>query len=132
MNHDVELGRIREDLRSVSKQIFSKQHRLEVAAVASAQESPVWSKRLAKVLDLGENQVSSELGEFANLGMLQHLPVENDRRKMYQPLPHPLWDFVREVLERTIRMADPENGEQRVALYWMEILEGAAPQAIPR
>jgi hypothetical protein len=131
MNNDIDLGRIREDLRDASKQVFSKLYRLEIAAAISAQQPPLWSRRLARSLDLAENQVTAELAAFAALGALQHFPAEHDRRKIYQVLPHPLWGFVRELLEETIRAGQPEHGEERVRAYWADVLGDDEPLPVP-
>jgi hypothetical protein len=130
MNHAFDLGRIREDLRGVSKELFSKQHRLEVVAAIGAQDPPVWSRRLAGALGIGENQAAAEIASLAQLGALQRFPSEYDRRKIYQPTPHPIWGFCREALEETIRKAC--GGEQgAVGQYWEAILDRSTPAPLP-
>jgi hypothetical protein len=131
MNDPNDLGQIREDLRGVSKAVFSKLYRLEIVAVACAQEPPIWSRRLARTLDLADNQVASELVNFADMGALQRFPAEHDRRKIYQAVKHPLWGFGRSLLEQTIRAGDPEYGGERIAFFWETVLEGAEPVPIP-
>ncbi|HWM64724.1 MAG TPA: hypothetical protein VNP96_12140 [Solirubrobacterales bacterium] len=131
MNHANDIGQIQENLRAVSKQVFSKQYRLEIAAVCSAQEPPTWSRRLATTLGIAENQVASEIGSFARLGALQRFPAEHDRRKVYQVVPHPLWGFARELLEDTIRATELARAEDSVARYWAAILGEAAPWPVP-
>lgn len=130
MKFDDRLGHIRETLGAVSKQHFSKKYRLEIAAVAAAQEAPIWARQLARGLEIGENQAASELAEFEAMGALQRFPLEFDRRKLYQVVPHPLWPFAREVLEDTIRAMNPEEGEADIRLYWAGVLDGAEPQPI--
>jgi hypothetical protein len=132
MNHDNDLGRIREDLRARSRQIFGKQHRLEITALISAQEPPIWSRRLARSLDIGENQAASEISSLAQIGALQRFPAEHDRRKVHQPVPHPIWEFSRRLLEDTIRALEPAAGDSNVALYWEAVLDQADPQPIPQ
>jgi hypothetical protein len=133
MNNDQYLGRIREDLRGVSRQAFGKLHRLETVAVTGALEPPIWSRRLAKSLDIGENQVASELVNLMDLGALQRFPAEHDRRKIYQPLPHPIWVFARQLLEETVRRAAPEEEDgDPVARYWSAVLDGFEPVPIPQ
>jgi hypothetical protein len=126
-----DLGQIREGLRDVSRRVFGKQHRLEIAAIVTAQEPPVWSRRLARSLEIGENQAASEIGNLASLGALQRFPAEHDRRKIYQPVPHPIWDFSRELFVVTIRDLDPENAEATLGLYWQWVLDGREPESIP-
>jgi hypothetical protein len=130
MNNDLDLGRIREDLRGVSKELFSKQHRLEVVAAVGALDPPVWSRRLAGALGIGENQAAAEIASLVQLGALQRFPAEYDRRKIYQPVPHPIWGFCRATLEETIREA--YGGEQgAVGRYWEAVLERPAPAPLP-
>jgi hypothetical protein len=132
MKHSDDLGQIREGLRDVSRQVFGKQYRLEVAALASAQEPPVWSRRLARSLGIGENQAASEIGSLATLGALQRFPAEHDRRKIYQPMPHPIWGFARELLVATIRELAPEDADDSLARYWRLILGEDEPEPIPK
>jgi hypothetical protein len=112
MNNDQYLGRIREDLRGVSRQAFGKLHRLETVAV---------------------NQVASELVNLMDLGALQRFPAEHDRRKIYQPLPHPIWVFTRRLLEETVRRValEEEDGDP-VARYWSAVLDGFEPVPVPQ
>lgn len=117
-------------LGDTSKQYFGKKYRLEIAAVAAAQEAPIWARQLARVLEIGENQAASELAEFEAMGALQRFPSEFDRRKLYQVVPHPLWRFVRDVLEGAIRARDLEEGEADIQLYWAGVLGRADPQPI--
>jgi hypothetical protein len=132
MNHDNDLGWIREELRGMSRQVFGKQHRLEIIALISAQEPPVWSRRLARSLGIGENQAASEIANLAELGALQRFPAEHDRRKIHQPVPHPIWGFSRQLLEDTIRASRPEEGDANVALYWEAVLDHPEPGPIPK
>jgi hypothetical protein len=129
MKHSDDLGWIREDLRSVSRQAFGKLHRLESVAVMGAQEPPIWSRRLARSLDIGENQAAAELTSLEQLGALQRFPAEHDRRKIFQPLAHPIWEFARELLETTIRST---AGDDYVDAYWATMLGGVRPTPIPR
>lgn len=131
MNSDTEIGRIREDLRAVSKTVFSKLYRLEIAGAISAQEPPIWSRRLSGTLGLAENQVASEIGVYAALGALQRFPNEYDRRKIYQLVQHPFWTFSRTLLENTIRASFPETGDEKIAEYWAAVLDGAEPLPLP-
>lgn len=130
MNSEKDLGRIREDLRGVSKEIFSKRHRLEAVAVIGALDPPVWSRRLAGALGIGENQAAAEIASLAQVGALQQFPAEHDRRKIYQPAPHPIWGFCRDVLEEAIR-ATSEGGQEAVELYWRTVLERSVPASLP-
>jgi hypothetical protein len=132
MDNDDILGQIREDLRGVSRKVFGKQYRLEVAAAASAIDPPIWSRRLSKLLDIAENQVAMEIVSFAELGALQRFPAEHDRRKIYQAVPHPLWPFARQLLERAILSVNPEDGEVKLTKFWASLLDGSQPTALPR
>lgn len=132
MKHSDDLGQIREGLRDVSRQVFGKQYRLEVAALAAAQEPPVWSRRLARSLGIGENQAASEIGSLAMLGALQRFPAEHDRRKIYQPMPHPIWVFSRELLVATIHELAPEDAEDVLARYWQSVVGEGGPEPIPK
>lgn len=132
MNNDPYLGRIREDLRGVSKRAFSKQHKLEAAAVIGAQEPPIWARRLAIALQIGENQAAAEINGLVRLGALQRFPAEHDRRKIYQPVPHPIWVFCRDLLEETIRASHPDDEAEAIARYWQSVLdEQTSPTPIP-
>ena len=125
MKFDSDIGQIRERLQELSRQIFSKKHRLEIAALVSAMEPPIWARQVAKTLDIGENQAASELHEFEQLGALQQFPSEFDRRKLYVVTPHWLWRAVREAQDSGIRELDPENGEALVAAYWTAMVDHA-------
>lgn len=132
MKHNNDLGQIREGLREVSRQVFGKQHRLEITALVTALEPPIWSRRLARALDIGENQAASEISSLASLGALQSFPSEHDRRKIFQPVPHPIWEFSRNLLVATIRDLKPENPEANLSLYWRSVLDRPEPGSIPR
>lgn len=132
MKYNDDLGQIREGLRDVSRQVFGKQYRLEVAALAAAQEPPVWSRRLARSLDIGENQAASEIASLATLGALQRFPAEHDRRKIYQALPHPIWGFARELLVMTVRELAPEDAGHSLDRYWQSVLGEDEPEPIPK
>jgi hypothetical protein len=132
MNNDIDVGRIKEDLKKVSKQVFNKLYRLEIAAVASAIQPPIWSRQLSVVLGIAENQVASEVGNFAAMGALQRFPARHDRRKIHVVVPHPLWGFARELVEVTIQATYLDDGEMAVAAYWSAVLDGAQPQKVPR
>ncbi len=67
MKFDSDIGQIRSHLQRLSRQIFSKKYRLEIAALVSAMEPPIWARQVAKALDIGENQAASELQEFERL-----------------------------------------------------------------
>jgi hypothetical protein len=95
---------------------------LEVALVAGALEDPIWSRRLSQVLGLPENQVAGELSRLVQAGALKEFPGPNDRRKLFQVAPHPIWSFARELSEKAIREAE---GEEAMADYWQEVCEGA-------
>lgn len=125
------LGRIREDLRGASRLAFGKKHRLEAIAVAGAQQPPIWSRRLARSLDIGENQAANELANLVQMGALQSFPVEHDRRKIFQAVPHPIWGFARELLEESISASHPDNPAGSVAAYWATVLDGSPPAPIP-
>lgn len=131
MNSNNDLGQIREDLRAVSRRIFGKQHRLEITALISAQEPPIWSRRLAQSLKIGENQAASEITNLAQFGALQRFPAQHDRRKIYQPVPHPIWGFSRQLLEDTIRAFRVEDGDENIAGYWEAVLDQPGPIPIP-
>lgn len=124
MKFDSDIGRIREHLQDLSRTIFSKKYRLETAALVSALEPPIWSRQVAKALDIGENQAASELHEFARLGALQQFPSEFDRRKLYVVVPHWFWVTARDALDHGIRTLDPEHGDALVAAYWAAMVDG--------
>lgn len=130
MKFDSDIGRIRSHLQRLSRQIFSKKYRLEIAALASAMEPPIWARQVAKALDIGENQAASELQEFEQLGALQQFPSEFDRRKLYLVAPHWLWSAARAAQDRGIRELDPENGDALVAAYWTATVDGI-PRPVP-
>jgi hypothetical protein len=127
----MDIGPINENLRAVSKQMFGKLYRLEIAAVAAAEEPPTWSRRLANRLRLPENQVATELGNFVEIGALQRFPAEHDRRKIYQAVSHPIWRFSHDLLEKTIRDTSPDgDGDKEVSEYWTAVLDGEAPRSL--
>lgn len=132
MKHISDLGQIREGLREVSRQTFGKQYRLEVTALVAAQEPPIWSRRLARSLEIGDNQAAAELASLEALGALQRFPAKHDRRKIFQPVSHPIWGFARELLVTTIRDLAQENGEESLHLYWQSVLGSSVPEPIPR
>lgn len=127
MNLDDDIGRIEKELQALSKSIFGKLYRLQIAAAMTAQEPPIWSRRLSGTLRIAENQVAAEITAFAQLGALQLFPNEYDRRKLYQLVPHPIWGFSRTLLETTIQGMFPDAGEEKVAEYWAVVLDGAEP-----
>jgi len=131
MNDDLDLRQIREDLRAVSKGAFSKTYRLEIVAVVAAQEPPIWARRVAQALQIPENIVSSELSAYAEMGALQHFPLEHDRRKVYQLSPHPIWQFGRDLVGRTIHERHSENAEEFLVAFWSALLDGSEPRAMP-
>lgn len=131
MKHEAPIGRLRRDLAEVSKPTFGKQYRLEIGAVICALDAPIWSRRVSQVLDIPENQVASELGFFADRGALMVFPAEHDRRKLYEVVEHPLWGFARQLFERSIQLAHPDDWEALIDDYWAEIC-GGEPKAIPR
>ncbi|HEX3040529.1 MAG TPA: hypothetical protein VHP56_00360 [Solirubrobacterales bacterium] len=131
MNIDVAVGPIQTRVRSHSKAIFGKRYRLEVIAAAGASEDPIWSRRLAELLHLPENQVSGELQNLANLGALQSFPAQHDRRKLFQCVPHPIWGFARELVEHTIAELYPGEPRQASAAYWFQVMAIAEPQPVP-
>lgn len=92
-NFAEETGRIREQLRRTSKDIFGKKYRLEILAAVELIGPPIWSRDLAGTIGLAENVVSMELAACEELGALQHFPAVHDRRKLYQQLEHPIWAF---------------------------------------
>jgi hypothetical protein len=132
MDDGAKLGRIREDLRAVSKEVFGKQYRLEIAAAISALEPPIWSRQIAQILGLAENQVASEVSSYARIGALQRFPIEHDRRKIYQPVPHPFWIFSRQLLEETIGRNASGAADEAINRYWASILDEAAPRSAPQ
>jgi hypothetical protein len=133
MKHDASIGQVRSPLIEASKALFGRQYRLEIGAVTGLVEPPIWSRRLSRLLDIPENQVAAELSVFADRGALQRQPLsEFDRRKTYERLPHPLWEFCREEFERAIRMKYPENGHELLQAYWSDVLEAAQPQVPAR
>jgi hypothetical protein len=127
MNSGDDIGRIKKQLQDLSKSVFGKQYRLQIAAAMTAQEPPIWSRRLSGTLRIAENQVAAEIAAFAELGALQLFPNEYDRRKLYQLTRHPIWGFSRTLLETTIQSMFPEAGEDKVAEYWAVVLDGAEP-----
>lgn len=131
MKHDAGIGRIRPPLIETSKRLFGRQYRLEIGTIAGLLEPPIWSRRLSQLLDIPENQVASELSVFADLGALQRQPLsEFDRRKTYERLPHPFWDFCRRELERTIKVKYQGEAEGLLHLYWTELV-GEPPSGAP-
>jgi len=92
-NFGEEVGRIREELRRISKDVFGRTYRLEILAAVELIGPPIWARDLAGTVGLAENVVSTELSACARLGALQHFPARHDRRKLYQPLDHPIWAF---------------------------------------
>jgi hypothetical protein len=131
MNIEVEVGPIRERLRSSSKSVFGKLYRLEVVAAIGASEDPIWSRRMALALRLPENQVAAELKFLMNLGALQPFPSIHDRRKLYQLAPHPIWAFGRDLLESTIAELYPEEPRRATATYWAQVLGISEPRPVP-
>lgn len=131
MKHDEAIGRIRGDLEDFSKLLFSKKYRLELAALITAQEPPIWARQLARALEIGENQAASELTELEKLGALQRFPDDFDRRKLYVVSPHRLWSFARETLEARIREGHPEQqGDELISSYWAYMLDGNEPRPL--
>ena len=123
MNHEASIGRIRPPLIEASKLLFGRQYRLEVGAVAALLEPPIWSRKLSQLLGIPENQVASELAVFTELGALQRQPLSDfDRRKTYERLSHPLWDFCRRELKRTIKEKYQDDAEELLHGYWIEVL----------
>jgi hypothetical protein len=117
-------------LVATSKQVFGKQHRLEVASVCGVLGPPVWSRRVARLLGLPENQVAAELNAFAQLGALKRLPLsEFDRRKTFQAAPHPLWKFCRAEFERVAHEGFPEEAEELLRGYWRYVEKDPASVA---
>ncbi|HEX4307305.1 MAG TPA: hypothetical protein VHZ54_14820 [Solirubrobacterales bacterium] len=92
-NFGDELGQIREGFRRVSKDVFGKTYRLEILTAVELIGPPIWARDLAGTIGLAENVVSTELSACERLGALQHFPSPHDRRKLYQPLDHPIWAF---------------------------------------
>jgi hypothetical protein len=131
MKFDSDIGQIREHLQELSRQIFSKKYRLEIAALVAALEPPIWARQVAKTLDIGENQAASELHEFEQLGALQQFPSEFDRRKLYVVVPHWLWRAVREALDSAVRELEPDEGDALVAAYWAAMVDGGEPRPVP-
>lgn len=131
MNNDHDLRQIREDLRGVSKRVFSKTYRLEIVAVVAAQEPPIWARQVARALQIPENIASGELSAYAEMGALQHFPLEHDRRKVYQLSPHPIWQFGRDLVEKTVHQRHPESAEDSLVAFWSALLDGSEPRAIP-
>jgi hypothetical protein len=93
-NFGDEVGQIREGFRGISKDVFGKTYRLEILTAVELIGPPIWARDLAGTIGLAENVVSTELSACARLGALQHFPSPHDRRKLYQPLDHPIWAFV--------------------------------------
>jgi hypothetical protein len=132
MNNDHSLRQVREDLREVSKRVFSKTYRLEIVAVVAAQEPPIWARRVAQILQIPENIVSGELSAYAEMGALQHFPLEHDRRKVYQLSPHPIWQFGRDLVERAIYERASESAEELFLAFWSSLLDSSEPRPIPK
>lgn len=131
MKHDADIGWIREALMGASRLAFGKQYRLEIAAVVRVVDPPIWSRRLAKALDIPENQVASELGHFVEMEALQRFPAPHDRRKLYQLLPHPLWSYASDLFELTVHSARPDDGVEQLTWYWDSLLERVASEPVP-
>jgi hypothetical protein len=103
------IGRIRDELRRISKDLFGKKYRLEILAAVELIGPPIWSRDLARTIDLAENVVSMELAACADLGALQHFPSAHDRRKLYQQLEHPIWPFATAVCKEVASAEALEN-----------------------
>jgi hypothetical protein len=109
MNIDTSVGQILRDLELLSKRLFGRKCRLPVAALAAADDSPIWARQVARTLGIGENQAASELAEFERLGALQLVPSSFDRRKVYQRINHHFWSFVRETVNDAVLARGPTN-----------------------
>lgn len=131
MKHDIDIGQLRDEFRGVSRSVFSKQNRLEAVAILGAQRPPVWSRQLARSMNIGENQAASELASLAEIGALQRFPAEHDRRKIYHAVPNPIWGFARELLEDTVKAVAREDAEEALALYWKSAVDDPEPAALP-
>jgi hypothetical protein len=111
MQSPVDRREIREALKGVSRRLYGRQFRLEVAAAIDELPPPVWSRKVARALDIPENQVAREFRDFAALGAIQAFPLEHDRRKTYSVVDHPLWDSSRALFERTIHELRPADAD---------------------
>ncbi|HEX5593641.1 MAG TPA: hypothetical protein VFX35_09880 [Solirubrobacterales bacterium] len=125
-----DLGRLRTELRAQSRVVFGRKHRLEVGALIGALAPPIWPRNIARLIDIGENQASSELAVFEMLGALQRFPSGFDRRKIYQKTPHPLWPLTRQMLEGTIYRLSSEGYDLSIESYWEQVLQGAVPETL--
>lgn len=130
MKFEAPFGQIRADLVVASRATYGKQYRLEIGVAIAALEAPIWSRNLAKTLDLPENQVASELHFFADRGALLSFPAEHDRRKLYEVVEHPFWSAMRAYFEWVLREAHPDDGDRWIEAYWAAICDGH-PQSIP-
>jgi len=130
MDHKIEIGRIRQQLRVVSKSLFGKLYRLEVIAAIGATRDPIWSRGMAQALHLPENQVSAELKTLAKLGALHDFPSQHDRRKLYQLAPHPLWIFVRTLLKEAVVDLYPDRAAEVLEAYWSEFGDVDGPRPV--
>jgi hypothetical protein len=131
MKSEAPIGQIRALFKPASRMAFGKQHRLEVAAVIGAMGPPVWSRQLSETLGIAENQVAADLRHLLEWGALEQFPAPHDRRKLYLPVPHPVWRYSRELLERAITQASPDNGSELIESYWRSILGDRVPAEIP-
>lgn len=131
MNDDAHIGRIRECLAPESRMAFGKQRRLEIAAVIPAMGPPVWSRQLAGILDIADNQVAADLRHFAEWEALEPFPAPHDRRKLYVAVPHPLWRHARDLFERAVMRSFPDEGRELIDGYWRSILDDGVPAPIP-
>lgn len=131
MKFDSGIGRVRVILTPLSRILFGKQYSLEIAFAVGGLESPIWSRRLASLLDLPENQVAAELGRLLSIRALDSFPSEHDRRKLYVVVPNPIWRYTRECAEGEIHRAEAVGGRDLIAAYWAAIGIEDQPMSLP-
>jgi hypothetical protein len=124
-----DVGRIRGELRRISKDLFGKKYRLEILAAAELTGPPIWSRDLARTINLAENVVSTELAACEDLGALQHFPSAHDRRKLYQQLEHPIWAFAAAVCKE---VAPADALEAELGIKVNDARDVAATREAPR
>jgi hypothetical protein len=128
MNHEDDSGRIREEVRKTSKALVGNKHALDVrVAVGLADPPVVYPRELALSLRIGENQTARELEKLAIAGALQELEADGESRRFFQRLPHPVWEFSKQVVAWQVRAAATTSEGATLAEYWKQIYNAPLP-----
>jgi hypothetical protein len=90
-----------EVVRARSKVLFGNMDRIAVAvAIAESPDGLVNATDLTWQLRLANNRVRAQLVAFAEVGLLQALPGDGDKKRWYSRLESPFWracqDLVRD------------------------------------